>query len=262
MRYSNAGEIIIMTIAWAVVLLVIDKAFNRPAEQAQSAQPQVQMEFPHPQVVMVIRHVGCSDQYKEVERALQTLPWLGEIQVKRGESLAQAEGTPDTAQPLPHTTVTVRPEQPEELCSVRVLAAVQSVEQADFMEITRTLRDIGIVPTTLAFGGIPRFALQTKVSDLSCDTCVQAAKDALTPLPVSAAYYFSASNKQPSETDVLRASKLTTFEWLGDKSVNPEDNTITAHILQNHTARVGEMIRALEGAGLLPLSIRIVVEKA
>jgi hypothetical protein len=262
MRYSNAGEIIIMTIAWAVVLLVIDNALNQPAEQAQSAQPQAQMEFPQPQVAMVIRHVGCSDQYKEVERVLQTLPWLGEIQVKRSESLVQAAGTPQAAQPLPHTTATMKLEQLEEPCAVRVLAAVQSVEQADFMEIPRTLRDIGVVPTTLAFGGIPRFALQAKVSDLSCDTCVQAAKDALTPLPVSASYYFSASTKQPSETDVLRASKLTTFKWLNNKSVNPQDNTITAHVLQNHTARVGEMIRALEGAGLLPMSIRIVVEKA
>jgi copper chaperone CopZ len=262
MRYSNAGEIIVMTIVWAVVLLVIDNTFNRPAEQAQPAQPQAQMEFPQPQVAMVVRHVGCSDQYKEVERALQTLPWLRDVQVKRGESLAQAEGVPQKVVPMPEGVEAVRPEQPEELCTVRVLAVVQSIEQVDFMEIPRTLRDIGIVPTTLVFGGIPHFALQAKVSDLSCDTCVQAAKDALTPLPVSASYYFSASNRQPSETDVLRASKLTTFTWLGDKLVNSQDNTITAHVLQNHTARVGEMIRALEGAGLLPLSIRIVVEKA
>jgi hypothetical protein len=262
MRYSNAGEIIVMTIVWAVVLLVIDNTFNQPAEQAQPAQPQAQMEFPRPQVALVVRHVGCSDQYKEVERALQTLPWLGNIQVQRGESLAQAEGVPQKVVPMPEGVEAVRPEQPEELCTVRVLAAVQSIEQADFMEITRTLRDIGIVPTTLAFGGIPRFALQAKVSDLSCDTCVQAAKDAFTPLPVSASYYFSTSNKPPTETDVFRVSKLTTFKWLDNKSVNPQDNTVTAHVLQNHTARVGEMIRALEGAGLFPLSIRIVVEKA
>jgi hypothetical protein len=262
MRYSNAGEIIVMTIAWALILLGIDKALNRPAEEAQSAQPQVQMEFSQPQVVMLIRHVGCGEQYKEVEQALQTLPWLGEIRVQRSASAVSAAGTAPEAQPLPHSTAPMQTEQPQEPCAVRVLAAVQSIEQVDFMEITRTLRELGIVPTALAFGGIPRFALRAEVSDLSCDTCVQAAKDALMPLPVSASYYFSASTRQPSETDVLRVSKLTTFEWLDDRRVNLEENTITAHVLQNHTARVGEMIRALEGAGLLPLSLRIVVDKA
>jgi len=254
MRYSNPLEIVAITVVWAVVLIVVKNALTpTPTEQAQAS-------FQKPQVAMYIRHVGCNEQYKEVERALNTLPWLGELRVERGQPPEPKEDTGHVAQPLPHTTATVRPEQPEELCAVRIFAEVQDVPQADFMELSRVLRDIGIVPATMEFGGLPRFALQTQVTDLSCASCEKAAIDALTPLPVSASYYFSTTKHKDVEAGA--AFKFTTFEWLDQKRLNQAEKTITTSVHPHGTARVQELIRALERGGFLPTSVRIVVDKA
>jgi copper chaperone CopZ len=253
MRYSNPLQIIVMMLVWAAALLVLKNALTpAPVEQAQAA-------FPTAQVRMYIRHVGCSEQYKEVVRALKTLPWLGEVQVERGQHPRTADTLQDV-EPKPHTTQPIRPEQPQELCTVRVVANVQNVEQADFMELTKTLRDIGIVPATLEFGGISHFALQVKVPDLSCKTCVEAAREALTPLPVSASYYYSTAKQKNAEQGA--AFEFTSFRWLDKKSINPKENTISMSVRPKNTARVQEVIRSLERAGFLPLSIRIVVEQA
>jgi hypothetical protein len=250
MRYSNAGEIIVIMVAWAAVLLVVKSVLDKPAVQ------HVQAAFTRPQVEMVMRHVGCSEQYQEVVQALKALPWVGETRVERGADVAHTAGTSPQATPAPHAVSTVRPEQPLEPCGVRVLAEVKNVEQAEFMQLTATLRDIGVVPLTIEFGGLPSFALQAHMVDMSCTTCEQAALEALKPFPVSATYYYSTT---PNPVEV---SKQRTFQWLDSKSVDTTQNTITVVVLPQHTARIGEMLRSFERAGLLPLALRIVVDKA
>ena len=244
MRYSNAWQIIAMTVVWGFILFVLRDTLNKPVEQ------QVQGTFKTPQVSLFIQHVGCNEQYNEVVRALKTLPWLGEPVVRRGQALA---GTPDAPREP------VRPAQPEELCAARVLAEVVNVAQADLVQLANTLRDIGIVPALFEFGGLPHFMLRAKVPDLSCPSCGRAAMDALTPLPVSASYYLSTTVEKGAD---IRTTKLTTFRWLETKRVDLIQNTITASVKKNGIVHVGEMLRALEGAGLLPLSIRIVVGEA
>ena len=243
MRYSNAWQIIAMTVVWGLILLGVREVLNKPVEQ-------IQVGFKTPQVSLFIQHVGCNEQYTEVVQALKKLPWLGEPLVRRGQELAQTPGAPREP---------VRPAQPEELCAARVQAEVVNVGQADLVELVDTLRDIGIVPALFEFGGLPRFALQAKVPDLSCQSCARAAMDALTPLPVSASYYISTSVEKGAD---ISAAKLTTFRWLEAKNVDIPQHTITASVKQNEVARVGAMLRALEGAGLLPLSLRIMVQGA
>jgi hypothetical protein len=250
MRYSNAGEIVVIAVVWVVILLVVKNAFDTPA-----ASETVHPTFTTPQIETIIRHIGCSEQYKEVVRVLKTLPWLEEPQIMRGDQVAKEIGEVP-AVPAPHTLGTVRPEQPLELCAVRIAARVKSVEQADFVQLTEALRDIGIVPVTLEFGGLQHFALQAQMADLSCQPCVQTAMDALSMFPVSATYYYS-TTKNPIEV-----SKQTSFQWLESKGVDTSRHTITVSVRPQHTARVVEMMRAFERSGLLPLAIRVVDVKA
>ncbi|MEE9150134.1 MAG: hypothetical protein V3U27_22370, partial [Candidatus Tectomicrobia bacterium] len=144
----------------------------------------------------------------------------------------------------------------EEPCTTHLTALVQAVQQADFMQLIETLRAIGISPQSLTFGGMPQFALVARVADLSCESCPRAAFNALTPLGVSVTYYATTNQGK------INPSRITSLEWIGSKSLDKEKHTITVTVRSNRTARVDDMIRALKGAGLLPLSVRIKVTTA
>lgn len=250
MHSRKVVVVVLVTLAWAVILLVVRHTVGTAAPE------HVQAPFTTPQLRMLMRHVGCSDQDKEVLRALATLPWLGEAQVERAEPSVPVSGTRPDVAPGPHTLRPAAPQEPLELCALRVLVKVTSVEQVDFMRVVATLRDVGVVPVTLEFGGPPRFALQARMADLTCAPCAQTAMDALKPFPVSAAYYYS-TTKNPVEV-----SKQVALQWVEGKSIDHAKNTITVSAQPRQIVRVDEMIRALERAGLLPLSIRVVGESA
>jgi hypothetical protein len=234
-RYSNAGEIVIMTIAWAVVLVVLAKTFESHVE------PLVNPAATSPEISMFVRHIGCSDQQeRQVIQALAGLPWLGGATI-----------TPDH----PWETPEEKEAEPEEPCSAFVTTPVEDVKQADFMQLIKTLYDIGIAPKAIEFGGLADFALMANVSDLSCKSCKRAALEALTPLKVSVTYYATTNQGE------IDPSRITSFTWLESKSLNQSAHTITAKVHRNSSARVSEMVRALEGAGFLPLSVRIMITK-
>jgi hypothetical protein len=255
MRYSNAGEIAVITIVWAVILLLVKSAFDVPAKELQ------QPEFSKPQIMLVLRYVGCTKQEQEVIKVLSSLPWLEPASIERDEVMAvnpHAAGTPPPTAPAPHATTHGGTEELVDTCTIRIVAGVKDTAQADFIQLTNVLRDIGVVPAVLMFGGLSRFSLQAQMTSMSmsCIPCVQTALEALKPLPVSAAYYYS-TTKNPIEV-----SKHTTFEWLDAKHVDEKQNTITVSVRPNNTARVGELIRALERIGLFPTAVRIVTAKA
>ena len=106
------------------------------------------------------------------------------------------------------------------------------------------LRNVGVVPAEVEFGGIPHFALIAKVSQLmGCLPCVQAAREAMAP------------KKDPKMG--------STFKWLDSARVAEEEQAITAYVRYGYGADVGELIRTLDQAGFSPSSIRIMVgEKA
>lgn len=247
MRYSKPAEIVAITVAWAAVLLLVQYVLGKPA-----VQQEVRPAFTTPRIGMFVKHVGCTEQYKEVVRTLGALPWAGQTRVERSADGTPMGTTSPEATPAPHTMATVPSEQRVELCGVRVLTEVKSVEQADLMQVHEALRAIGVVPLDLEFGGLPRFALQARMADLSCAPCVQAVLEALKPFPVSATYYYS-TTRNPEEV-----SKQLTFQWLESRSVDTAQNTITVAVLPQHTARVSDLIRSMERAGLLPVSLRIV----
>jgi hypothetical protein len=248
MRNSRPREIVAMTVAWAGVLLLVQYVLGRTA-----AHPEADPAFTTPRIGMFVKHVGCTEQYKEVVRALEALPWAGETRVER--SGTPIGTTSPEATPAPHTMSTVPPEQRVELCGVRVLTEVKSVEQADLMQVHDALRALGVVPLDMEFGGLPHFALQARMADLSCAPCVAAALEALKPFPVSATYYYSTTSNP------VEVSKQLTFQWLESRSVDTAQNAITVAVLPGRTARVSELIRSLERAGFLPSALRIVVDK-
>lgn len=239
-RYSNAGEIFIMSIVWAIVLGVLTSVLTPAEEQATTSQMET------PQVRMLLRHVGCNEQHTTaVVQALTTLPWLSTVEFKSADQKPGAGGEAPT-----HGEEAKR----EEPCIAHVTAQVQDVQQADFMQVLQVLRDIGVAPKTFEFGGLPRFALVATVSDLSCQSCPRAAFQALTPLKVSVTYYSTTNSGN------IDPARITSFTWLESKSLNKSDHAIIANVRSNRIAQVDEMIRALQGAGLYPLSVRIMTK--
>jgi hypothetical protein len=214
MRFSNAKEIVAMTLVWALVLIVYDQLFSKhlfaptPAEVAK---------FTQPQITMWMSHVGCSGGLENVLQAIKTLPWLGEPQVVE-----------DASKP----------------CGRGLIVNVSDMAQADFMELRHTLRNVGVVPAEVEFGGIPHFALIAEVSQLmNCPPCVQAAREAMSP------------KKDPKMG--------STFKWVDSARVGEKEPTITAYVRYGYVADVRELIWTLDQAGFPPSSIRIMVgEKA
>ena len=160
MRYSNAKEIVAMTLVWALALIVYDKTFSK---QLYKPTPERVAQFTTPEVGMLINHVACSGSTEEVARILKMLPWLGEPKF--------------TEQKKPqHTAFTGG------MCALRILVGVRDIGQADFVVLADTLRKISISPAELEFGGIPHFALKAEVPRfIDCPSCVEAAQAAVSP---------------------------------------------------------------------------------
>lgn len=237
-RYSNAGQIVLMMIAWAVVLWIISSTFRSKDE------PLVNPSATSPEISMFMRHIECSEQHKnQVVHALDMLSWLGTAKVTRDHPWETRDKQDEEA-------------EPEDPCAAFVTAPVKDVKQADLMQLIKALQDIGFVPKAIELGGLAHFSLIARVSDLSCKSCKRAVLEALTPLKVSVTYYATTNQGK------IDPSRITSFTWLESKSLNPTANTIKMNVYRNHAARVDEMVRALAGAGLLPLSVRIVAQQA
>lgn len=158
-RYSNAAQIIAMTVAWALILIVSDRVFSK---HLFAPSPVALAEFTKPQGRMLIEHVGCSGALEGVRQAMEGLRWVGNVQVV-GEGHA---GTP----PSPSS------------CRRGFILEVADVRQADFIELVRVLRKAGAVPGEIEFGGVPHFALRAEVSGLvGCPECAFAARQAMIP---------------------------------------------------------------------------------
>ncbi len=151
-RYSNARQIIAMTVAWALILIVTDRVFSK---HLLAPSPEALAEFTKPQVRMLIDHVGCRGTVEDVRQTIAGLTWVGKVEV-----------TP----PSPSS------------CGRGFVLDVADVRQADFIELTRAIRKAGAVPGEIEFGGVPHFALRAEVSDLvGCPECALAARRAMTP---------------------------------------------------------------------------------
>src|SRR5713226_3989542 len=87
MRYSNALEIIAMTLLWAAVLIGYDNAFNQHFFQPNMAQVQA---IGTPQVTLWIQNVGCSGKVEKTLQALSTLSWLDMPERKRAPETPRA----------------------------------------------------------------------------------------------------------------------------------------------------------------------------
>src|SRR5262249_17134810 len=119
MRYSNVIEITIMTLLWAAVLIWYDKASKPTAAQVQAVSK--------PQVDLWIPNVRCSGKVAGALQALNDVPWLDKPDLKN----IRTSGTDGEAQ-AQHPDATS--------CDIGVLANVQDVDRADFIEIYNVLR--------------------------------------------------------------------------------------------------------------------------
>lgn len=234
MRYAKSWQVIAMTIIWAVALIAFKRVTDQPTEQPR-------MVFEKPQIRMYVQHVGCEPQRQAaLEQALKSLPWLGEINIKPRVQLETESGT-------------IQQMESRDACTLRVQGMVANIAQVDFVQLVQALEKENINPAAIEFGGLPRYALQVEVFDLACKSCLSAAQDALTPLAVSASYYFTTATPAMD----MHTAKLSTFHWLEKKDISVEKKTLTAYVKANDIARVDELIRAMNRSGLVMLALRV-----
>jgi len=214
MKYSNAGQIIAMTIIWAVALVVYDRVFSKHLFMPTA---EVVAKFTEPQIRIWVNHVACNGRSDELLQALKTLPWLSDFQV-----MAESSAPSGLA------------------CGKGVTMNVRDVAKVDFVELSNTLRKVGMIAAELEFGGIPHFGLRAEVSpQIRCEPCMQVARNAVSP--------------------TLDPKVGTTFKWLDSAQVNEKEQTVTAYARFGASAHAEELMRALEGAGFPLLSVRIAV---
>lgn len=159
MRFSNARQIIAMTVAWALVLILTDLFFSK---QLFAPSPEALAKFTRPEVRVWIDHVGCRGALEDVRRAMEGLGWAGKVEVV-GEGEA---GSPPS----------------RSSCGRGFVLNAADVQQADFIGLTSALRKAGAVPGAIEFGGVPHFALRAEVAELvGCPECTFAARQAMTP---------------------------------------------------------------------------------
>lgn len=159
LRVSRPQQIIALTVAWALVLILTDVLFSK---HLFAPSPEALTKFTRPEVRLWIDHVGCSGALEEVRQAMGGLGWVGTVEVVGGDHAG--------------------PEPAPSPCGRGFLLTVTDVAQADFVTLTGALRRLGAVPGAIEFGGVPHFALKAEVTELvSCPECVVAARQAMIP---------------------------------------------------------------------------------
>jgi len=129
MKYSNAGQIIAMTIIWAVALVVYDRVFSKHLFMPTA---EVVAKFTEPQIRIWVNHVACNGRSDELLQALKTLPWLSDFQV-----MAESSAPSGLA------------------CGKGVTMNVRDVAKVDFVELSNTLRKVGMIEPNSSLEAFP-----------------------------------------------------------------------------------------------------------
>jgi hypothetical protein len=229
MTFSNARQVAVLTFAWAAGLLALDYVKNRHLWQPATRGPQA-VAGTH--VTLWINHLCCTGCMADVQAALAGLPWAGGIAMVRGGAVLSREQADALGRPLAEYGNWVDLE-------------VRDVSKLEFVALDRALREKGMVPGRIEFGGLEHFRLEAEVAHLCCGMCERGAESGL---EFAKAHSFT--------------GRLT---WLDSVSVDRTHKRILAHarfLGPGKTIDVSEFLAGLDYVGLAPSSVRVLSEVA
>lgn len=229
MRFSNTRQIVIMTISWAAALYAIDFwKHPRPLRDLMQSGGN-RAEFAHitkPQIVLWMNHMCCSGCLEDLELALKGLGWIGKVSVNLDKNESGALPDKDGASGLKSGQY-----------GHRVDLEVTNVATIDFVALERAVRDMGLAPERIEFGGVSHYRIEAKLKHVCCQACARAIDEGMQ----------MASN--------LRAAGP--FKWLDSAKVSKEHKSITVYPKYDSTVDVTEFLQALTHMGFAPEALRV-----
>ena len=219
-RQATRTQIAVMTVAWLGVLLAIDYVKNphlRASERGPGPAPPAALS-------LWINHLCCTGCLGEVRDALAAVPWIdaGQIRPRQGVvSREQADEHP-TSQADYGGWMDV---------------GVTRLEDVDFVEIDRVLREKGMVASRMELRGPQHFRLEAKVRHLCCGMC----RDATERIPA---------------LDRAR----TRLRWVDSISADRAQHKVTVHAryrAADEAVDVGELLGAFDEVGLPAMSLKV-----
>ena len=142
---ASTKQVLVMSVAWALVCLGIDFTFNRSLWARTNEPPPASVPLS-----LHLHHLRCKGCLDDVKKALGTLPWLQNAQMTV-RTTSSDTGVGDFAGWLDIT--------------------VPDVSQIDFVALTQALRQEGFVASQVEFGGLQHFRLEGQARHLCCPTC-------------------------------------------------------------------------------------------
>lgn len=200
---GRTQQVVIMTLLWALLLIVIDKKFNTHPERNSGSGSTTK-----PQIIFGFNHLCCSGCAETVFTAIKHQPWLTNPMLYKHDPLASdtpmasmpgmspmtsqstsaqsAPMDPTPAQSLPaqqeaqplqsqQDAQTVKPHSaPTYYGEVIADMDASQVNITDLMKITREMEMEGLAVETFKIANVPHFNLHIVLPHLCCPTCTSA----------------------------------------------------------------------------------------
>jgi hypothetical protein len=227
MRFSTVRQIVLLTLAWAAALFIVDYVKNpRPMAQLFGAHF-VAPVASRPHLSLWMNHLCCSGCLVDVQEALGGIPGLGLADVARPTDLPNREKVDDAI-------------ANETGYANRIEVDVTDLKVLDFVTLNHALEKTGLVAEQVELSGVPHFRLEAELQHVCCGACSRALE---------------------SGFDVVKSLRATgRFTWLDSATVNKERRTIVAHARYNKAADIQELIAAIHHLGFAPIALRVLVD--
>lgn len=214
LRFATIPQIAIITIAWLAICLGIDYHFNPQLWSRNNLQPPGTA-----QLSLHLHQLRCKGCQEDVEKALNTLPWL-----KNAPMSVRVSG-PDSAKGDFAGWLDI---------------TVPEVSQIDFVALDQALRQAGFVAWQVEFGGLRHYRLEGRARHLCCPTCQSDCE----PLPDAG---------QVRRGDRLKWLDSLTLDPTGSMVI-----FYVRYQLPTDRIDVKELFTAMDDFGLWPASLKVV----
>jgi hypothetical protein len=219
-RLATPLQIGILIAAWLTVLLAIDYKKNPHLWAKLPPQP---TSVP---LALWVNHLCCSGCMADVHAALGTLPWI----------------EPGAARPRAKTLHNLQ--DAEASWSAGDLGGWVDIPRMDltridFVALERALREKGLVPSRMEFGGVAHFRLEAQVAHMCCGACEDAARRTVS---------------------LSRALSVGRLLWVDSVTTDRARHRVVVYaryLEPGKTVDVAELLAAFEQVGLVPFSLRV-----
>jgi hypothetical protein len=219
-RLATPFQIASLIVAWLAVLLVIDYKKNPHLWAKPPPQP---TSVP---LALWVNHLCCSGCLGDVRAALATLPWLEPGAVRLRDTTLHNSQDAEVSWSVGNAGGWVDIPQ-------------MDLARIDFVALDRALREKGLVPSRMEFGGAAHFRLEAQVAHMCCAACEDAAR------------------RTVSLSRALSAGRLLWVDSVTTDRARHRVVVYARYLEPGKTVDVAELMAAFEQVGFVPSSLRV-----